>query len=724
MKKAITLLFLGGFVNLLQAQLYIKAIGLVNPSEEWPYYYSNYLQVSDESHFGFTTHKIHSEYQWYVPYWVSPPSYQPFQIVITTKLPEDAVVTEASFFYFNQWFSAQPEDVFTAEDLYDSTGAYVPHFLMRQLVRRDYYGNLGKTIEILCAPVFYPNDIMIRLTYVDTNSPSIFTMRTTIPARSAFFIPRDYGDSFLYTFRDLEFPSSQPQFIANFRSKPTFSYQNERWETTLSDANISYYYAPLLEWRRPVSLLPELRLTEKNGQKFYHLLMLPSVGPGERQQRKILVLFDLGENSSYRLSREEMMFEMQSVAANTLSLTDSINAMAMQDLAPITFSERFLPATNENVQDLFDHLRQVPASQMGALPQLLRAAKDYFNQQQTGGELWILSNSTDYGNPPAKANEIIDLSWRKMLYPVVVKTMDNSGGWNNYYNVNGRYYYNNEYLYENLARLSGGGHFQTWRVNDYDVQLNAHDLFSPAADLMVVDPVPTAGFAYSRYLREPERTHYPVLYPYQEIGKYQGGDIDIEFFAHVDDHPFHKVLTQIDTIYSAKNYLISQLWCDARVQDMLQEPQSYETIAEIGELCKEYHILSPYCGFVVPSASGYKGFKRLTELDTMQVAAEQGTVAMPDDFTLFAYPNPFNSRVTIHLSLANQQKNEKMSLTIYDILGRTLLSKELDLYVGDSQLTFSWDGTDEQNNPVSSGIYFVRCSTVNRSELVKITFVK
>jgi len=73
------------------------------------------------------------------------------------------------------------------------------------------------------------------------------------------------------------------------------------------------------------------------------------------------------------------------------------------------------------------------------------------------------------------------------------------------------------------------------------------------------------------------------------------------------------------------------------------------------------------------------------------------------------YPNPFNSSTTIsfHLTTENTKNAE---IIIYNTKGQ----KIKQLSINNHQSTISWDGTDEDNNPVSSGIYLYKLIVDNR----------
>jgi len=75
----------------------------------------------------------------------------------------------------------------------------------------------------------------------------------------------------------------------------------------------------------------------------------------------------------------------------------------------------------------------------------------------------------------------------------------------------------------------------------------------------------------------------------------------------------------------------------------------------------------------------------------------EGSQPKPTDFSISAYPNPFNVNLNITIN-----SDTPGIIAIYDILGRMI--KEFSYSKGKSSLI--WNAEDLNNNPVSSGIYF------------------
>jgi len=84
------------------------------------------------------------------------------------------------------------------------------------------------------------------------------------------------------------------------------------------------------------------------------------------------------------------------------------------------------------------------------------------------------------------------------------------------------------------------------------------------------------------------------------------------------------------------------------------------------------------------------------------------------------YPNPFNPSTTIVLSIP---QNGRANLSIYNIRGqrvKTLLNGDLEK----GQHRVVWNGRDENNRSVASGIYFIRLEAAGKTSIRKAMLLK
>jgi hypothetical protein len=87
---------------------------------------------------------------------------------------------------------------------------------------------------------------------------------------------------------------------------------------------------------------------------------------------------------------------------------------------------------------------------------------------------------------------------------------------------------------------------------------------------------------------------------------------------------------------------------------------------------------------------------------------------------LTAYPNPFNSSVSIRFE-ASQPQN--VLVEIYDVLGRkvTTLSEG---YLAEGEHSLIWNGTNHRGESVATGVYLCRIKSQSEEKVLKLNYMK
>ena len=94
---------------------------------------------------------------------------------------------------------------------------------------------------------------------------------------------------------------------------------------------------------------------------------------------------------------------------------------------------------------------------------------------------------------------------------------------------------------------------------------------------------------------------------------------------------------------------------------------------------------------------------------------------LPKDFTLYQnYPNPFNPSTEITFSIPYKTK---VNLSVYNMLGQHVKTLTDEMY-GAGQHKVEWDGTNDANQSVATGLYFYKIVTDSSSEMKKMLLLK
>jgi len=117
----------------------------------------------------------------------------------------------------------------------------------------------------------------------------------------------------------------------------------------------------------------------------------------------------------------------------------------------------------------------------------------------------------------------------------------------------------------------------------------------------------------------------------------------------------------------------------------------------------------------------WSGFSNREEAVVDVEVSVESNIEVPSEFALEQnYPNPFNAQTQIVFSLASPGN---VRLEVFDITGKlvqTVVNKKLE--AGNHQVI--WDGKNNNDETVSSGIYLYRLSTADNSSMRKMTLVK
>lgn len=109
-------------------------------------------------------------------------------------------------------------------------------------------------------------------------------------------------------------------------------------------------------------------------------------------------------------------------------------------------------------------------------------------------------------------------------------------------------------------------------------------------------------------------------------------------------------------------------------------------------------------------------------IDVSNVVAIRPTaIVKPLDFKLSAaYPNPFNSEITIGFEL---NKSLHVETAIFDLLGRKVRVLKNEK-LSPAEYRLKWDGKNSNNTAVASGTYLVRLKAGNQQLVQPVTYVK
>ena len=93
--------------------------------------------------------------------------------------------------------------------------------------------------------------------------------------------------------------------------------------------------------------------------------------------------------------------------------------------------------------------------------------------------------------------------------------------------------------------------------------------------------------------------------------------------------------------------------------------------------------------------------------------------ALPQGFALGVYPNPFNPRTTVSLSIPASRTGAQLDLALYDLLGRRVATLASEQTLETGQLLLPLDGSG-----LASGVYLYRLESDGKLDSRKMLLVR
>lgn len=636
-----------------------------------------------------------------------------YEFVWTFSLPKTSFIKELKVWdkNSNSYLTANPITLSSGEASYNSSKSVKTSVLLRQFMRRDYSGKYNLQYELRISPVNYDESAEFILKFI---SPCKMQYKKRIVY--------DYSSQFYTSYNDIDkcYSDADAQFQVfdyNNLSSPPQNYswltlnwygRNNIWESS-TDKSFSDFTVYFPEESANDKFL---RTSTNSDLKFYQLTTKPQIVESERKPRNIILAFDLSQleyNAS--ISRYDYFSILNNAISISTTSKDSL-AFVTSDFNVKWLDNNFKPRDESLIKQRLETVRAT-YPQLNTLPFMLKEIVNFVNEKKCATEVWVISDDFKTGVRAETVMDLLRQTYYSSKYKITFKIVDASTTYNGYY-IQNKYYKGNEYLYENLTRLSGGSFeklYNYYKLNYIDALL---DCWAPTVSTVEIDPFVTSGFTYSRQNLNYGRNNFNITQRYFQYGIWEGSlPMNINFYGNFLGEPYFKTISleedkstipqdiSVNTeLYWYGNYILN---------DLFLQPQSYSTIKYIEELSVKERLITPYTAYVVPGPNGYIGFNRIYEADSIVSVKEdkiEKEKSIPTGINLTSYPNPFNPQTTITLKLSNDLLSKEKSLDIYDLLGQKVKSFNLYSFNNSAEIKLQWNGESDFGINVASGIYF------------------
>ncbi len=668
-------------------------------------------------------------------YWqgcVNPPTGN-YEFVWKFSLPEDVVLSDCQLWSNaeNRYVPASVIDLSTGEANYDPNSANTPQLLLREYRGANYNGKYYHFYQLRVAPVSQDEEKIIILRYIAPCRMFWDVRRIHSELRTFYYYESSCfinGPAEYYVV-DYDNPNGGIQFV-NYSYE--WAKQGEFWHLMVDYAKYKNISSELI-----VRVPPEnpsgsfFQIINDGENSFYELATLPHIRPDDVPPRHVILVYDLvDEHRGNWYEQRDYLIELTRWPI-ILGTTERDSLMFVTaDFNTLWLDQEFKSRTTDLISNRLESLKGI-IPKLNFLPFMLRQAVQFLNYRNLSGEIWYISNSDQFSKPPETAMDIVQQTYFSSKNLVKFRIVDLSMDYSNYGYVNNKYYRGNEYLYENLYRLSKGSYTALINYAYYDRQDAIIDCLTPTVSSVEIDPVPAGGLSFTRFPLNRGRQNFNITSRNYEIGMYEGDDpFELYYFGNLYGSRYEKNFTMkanTAPLLQTMRDMPRTYWYGQYVNELLKQPQSYSTIKYIEELSVKGHILTPYSGFVLPNPQGTAAFKRLALEDTSEAASEQieqSCDCIPQAFQVAAFPNPFNALTAILISFPENTNPGNVELKIINTMGQIVRTFERKNENIGPMVKFEWDGCDSRANQVASGIYFAIVKTGSIVQNTKITLLR
>lgn len=667
--------------------------------------------------------KLGKGYRWDLPsYYCQNPYSGKYEFIWNFSLPKNSYIKSLQVWDKSKqdFVSAVVIDLSTAEVEYDRNSNDTTNVLLRQYMQRDYNGTYNLHYDMRVAPVNWDESVEFIIKYV---SPcEMAYAKRIIEDYSYQFYTTNYtydpwnnrcftnAQSVFYVL-DHNNPDLAPQNFSNFTK--SWTKQDDYWTVTITEnESLSYFQLSLATEATNGKFL---RTYSGNYNNFFQLATKPHISDELRYPRKIVIAFDLVNQYTGNYLRENFLEMLKEVLLISTTEKDSL-LFVTSDFDVKWLTNNFEPRTENLINTHLNSVKQT-VPKLNLLPYMLKDIVNLLNEKNVAAEVWLVSDDWQTGVRAETVMELLGQTYYSAVNEIVFNIMDASGG--GYYYIQNKHYRGNEYLYENLTRLSSGNFaklYDTYYKYYIDRVL---DCLAPKVSTVEIDPIPFGGFTYSRVNLNKGRNNFNITSRYYQLGMMEGSfPFDVNYYGnYLNDSYFNTIELTEDTTSVSESIAENTglYWYgDYIMNELFLQPQSYSTIKYIEEISTQNHLLTPYSGFIIPSPKGYVGFRRIYLEDSVVSVQEEEVTqsdALPTEINISAYPNPFNPQTTILIKLGSEARHEEIKLDIYDILGQKIKSYVLTENSNSSALKVEWNGLNDAGTSVASGTYIAVLST-------------
>ena len=688
----------------LQAQ---STLEVLDPQQGWP----RYKGTIEEATFSVIPNGLFSQVSAYLTFSSRGTNFNlsaQLEVVMNFDLPEGSYVTDLWLWIGDNISKGVLLDTWTASSIYEGIVNRKQDPAIFRKTRTNHY-------ELRVYPL-KPNETRkVRITY---HVPNIwYSNQISIPLQFSLLTPslNKANKVSLVTWNNDEWKNPRCSETNLIFTTQTDTFFGVHQRLNLDSYNSSY--PTQLIFNNPMINGVYLKLFKKSSEGFYQLSMFPATSISIAS-KKVLFMIDYDSRKS-TTNRKQVLDELKQYIKGSFSTSDYFN-LFYSSLSIGKVANDWIKADSINIETAFSKILENSISTYSNLPTLLKEGYEFIINKR-GGNVFLISNSDQLGSNLTANQLITDL---KKILTITVPTyiLDFNDKDYTYYYFNSRSYIGNEYFYDNLSKFTSGSYSRISSGfsstlsnlgNRLSGSINSFDLYTTLQN----------GFCFSRQTLSNSGLTISLNSAITQVGKYIGEfPFLIKTSGVYNSNPFTQTIVVEDVSNKMGDVSIEKMWVSTYLNSLEKSTITNSVINEIINLSKESRILSRYTAFLsLENDSTYcKDCYKDNPITTDVKIKDE----IPTEFSINAYPNPFNPQTTITIQIPQNMKKENLSFKIYNILGELVKTFTQEEVGTGNIIRLLWNGVDQLGNKVSSGVYIFTVSGNNFVRSLKLMLMK
>ncbi|MCZ7602740.1 MAG: FlgD immunoglobulin-like domain containing protein [Melioribacteraceae bacterium] len=721
MKQKLQLLITSCFFLLFSIQLFSQnSLYIIKP--DWGWWVEQ--GTIEEATLTIKPKGVFFEYGLYLTFAVTTPNYynenDSLEAELIFTLGDDAIVHDSWLWIEDEIIQAEIMDEWTAGSIYNEiVGRNLdPSILFK---REGYYGN-SDYYELRVFPLLKDLPRKVKITYLVPTDWTASRVMASLPTELLTTSAKEVDKLRLVVYPTEQWTS--PEIVEN----PELTFENGS-DTTFGDYQFveiptSYLYNNLtFSLKSPMQEGIYLSTFTEENEDYYQLALLPSEILSSETSKKVMVLFDYKLTNS-TITKSEILNGTKNSLLNYLSDADSFN-IAFSRLTIDRTSDVWLPADSVTIAQTFENITEDNLANYGNLPSLINDGVEFINSQGGDGVVLLIANTDDVMDPES-ANELIDDIFETIEGDLTFHVADFQNRNVKYVYIGNQYYEGNQYFYNNISRMTGGN--LTRMLDGYSFNELLTKAFQGVGGFISTFDLYTSltnGFCYGRYNINLTGSSTYLDMPIFQLGKFNGsGDFTVEINGVYEGNVFTRNFEITDDIADQSDSTLRKMWVSRYIKELEGQGSANNIISEIIGTSISNRVLSYHTAFIClePSLGGEVCYDCRDD-GGGSTDVETDSVNVIEEFSLAAYPNPFNSQTKIRVNLPPGMLSDNISFKIYNILGQVVKTFELNPNTKGTY-EFNWDGRNDYGETVSSGIYIFVAITPQKTHSVKLQMIK